>query len=148
VIEDVVHRPVALIVDDEPDIRSVISFILDRAGFEVREESDGEAGLATAKEIRPVVVLLDWMMPRMNGIEVCRALRQNADQDSAIVIFLTAKAQESDIDLGLAAGAQDYIMKPFRPALLVSRVQALVAQAEYCSEALPLRHETTETIPA
>jgi DNA-binding response OmpR family regulator len=148
VIEDVVRRPVALIVDDEPDIRSVISFILDRAGFEVREESDGEAGLATAKEICPSVVLLDWMMPRMNGIEVCRALRQDADQDSAIVIFLTAKAQESDIDLGLAAGAQDYIMKPFRPALLVSRVQALVAEAEYCSESLPLRLETTEIIPA
>jgi DNA-binding response OmpR family regulator len=148
VIEDVVHRPVALIVDDEPDIRSVISFILDRAGFEVCEESDGEAGLATAREIHPAVVLLDWMMPRLNGIEVCRALRQNPDQDSAILIFLTAKAQESDIDLGLAAGAQDYIMKPFRPALLVSRVQALVAEAEYCSEPLPSRHETTETMPA
>jgi DNA-binding response OmpR family regulator len=142
-----VHRPVVLIVDDEPDIRSVVSFILDRAGFEVREESDGEAGLATAKDIHPAVVLLDWMMPRMDGIEVCRALRKTADQDSAIVILLTAKAQEADIDLGLAAGAQDYIMKPFRPAQLVSRVQALIAQAQYCPESLPLRQITTETIP-
>lgn len=146
-IEDRVHRPVALIVDDEPDIRSVVSFILDRAGFEVREESDGEAGLATAKDIHPTVVLLDWMMPRMDGIEVCLALRQSPDQDSAIVILLTAKAQESDIDLGFAAGAQDYIMKPFRPVQLVSRVQGLVAQAQYCPESLPLRHLTTETIP-
>lgn len=140
-IEGLVQRPVALIVDDEPDIRSVVSFILDRVGFEVREESDGAAGLATAKEIHPAVVLLDWMMPRMSGIEVCRALRQDADQDSAIVILLTARAQESDVDLGFAAGAQDYIMKPFRPAELVSRVQGLVAQAEYCPESLTLRQE-------
>jgi DNA-binding response OmpR family regulator len=97
VIADTESKPVALVVDDEPDIRGVISFILDRAGFDIREESDGEAGLATARELHPAVVLLDWMMPRMSGIEVCRALRQDADQNSAIVILLTAKAQESDI---------------------------------------------------
>jgi DNA-binding response OmpR family regulator len=122
-------RPVALVVDDEPDIRSVITFLLGRAGFEVYEESNGLAGLAAADRTHPDVVLLDWMMPRMDGIEVCRALRQNADTHSAMVILLTAKAQESDIALGFAAGAQDYIMKPFSPSDLVSRVQTLLAQA-------------------
>jgi DNA-binding response OmpR family regulator len=123
------NRPVALVVDDEPDIRSVITFLLDRAGFEVHEESNGVAGLAAANETHPDVVLLDWMMPRMDGIEVCRALRRNDCRHPATVILLTAKAQQSDIELGFAAGAQDYIMKPFSPSELVSRVQMLLAQA-------------------
>jgi two-component system phosphate regulon response regulator PhoB len=79
--------------------------------------------------VHPDVVLLDWMMPRMNGIEVCRALRQDADLHSTIVILLTAKAQELDVGLGFAAEAQDYILKPFSPRELVSRVQNLLAQA-------------------
>jgi DNA-binding response OmpR family regulator len=124
-----VSKPIALVVDDEPDIRSVITFMLDRSGFEVHEESDGEAGLAAAGALHPNVVLLDWMMPKMNGLEVCRALRRDVDQQSAIVILLTAKAQESDVELGLAAGAQDYILKPFRPKELVERVQNLLIQA-------------------
>ncbi len=121
------RRPVALVVDDEADIRSVITFVLDAAGFEVHEESDGEAGLVTAGEVHPDVVLLDWMMPRMSGVEACRELRRDTDQDSTVVILLTAKAQESDIALGFAAGAQDYIVKPFSPRELVGRVQALLA---------------------
>ncbi len=120
-------RPVALVVDDEADIRSVITFVLDVAGFEVHEESDGEAGLVTAGLVHPDVILLDWMMPRMSGVEACRALRRDVEQDSTVVILLTAKAQESDVELGFAAGAQDYIVKPFSPRELVSRVQALLA---------------------
>jgi DNA-binding response OmpR family regulator len=123
-----VSGPVALVVDDDPDIRSVISFMLDRSGFEVHEECDGEAGLAAAGLLHPDVILLDWMMPRMNGIDVCRALRDDG-HCSAVVILLTAKAQESDVELGLAAGAHDYIMKPFRPKELVGRVQALLAHS-------------------
>jgi two-component system phosphate regulon response regulator PhoB len=122
-----VSRPVALVVDDEADIRSVITFVLDVAGFEVHEESDGEAGLVTAGLVHPDVILLDWMMPRMSGVEACRALRRDVEQDSTVVILLTAKAQESDVELGFAAGAQDYIVKPFSPRELVSRVQALLA---------------------
>ena len=123
----IVSRPVALVVDDEADIRSVITFVLDVAGFEVHEESDGEAGLVTAGLVHPDVILLDWMMPRMSGVEACRALRRDVEQDSTVVILLTAKAQESDVELGFAAGAQDYIVKPFSPRELVSRVQALLA---------------------
>ncbi|MGD0310981.1 MAG: response regulator [Acidimicrobiales bacterium] len=123
-------RPIALVIDDEPDIRDVIAFVLDQSGFEVHEESDGQAGLAAASAVHPDVILLDWMMPQMSGIEVCKALRQDIDQRSTIVILLSARAQEKDIELGYAAGATDYIMKPFRPKELVSRVQALLAQAE------------------
>jgi DNA-binding response OmpR family regulator len=124
-----VKQLVALVVDDEPDIRSVITFMLERAGFDVHEESDGEAGIATAAQVHPDVVLMDWMMPHTSGIEVCRSLRQNADYDSTVIILLTAKAQESDVALGYAAGAQDYIVKPFRPRELVSRVEALLVTA-------------------
>jgi DNA-binding response OmpR family regulator len=120
--------PIALVIDDEPDIRDVIAFVLGQSGFEVHEASDGATGLAAAATVHPDVILLDWMMPRMSGIDVCRALRRDDDQRSAVVVLLTAKAQESDVELGFAAGAQDYIMKPFSPKDLVSRVQGLLAQ--------------------
>jgi DNA-binding response OmpR family regulator len=119
--------PIALVVDDDPDIREVIVFMLDRIGFEVHVESDGEAGLARAIELRPDVVLVDWMMPRMSGFEVCRALHSNVNMKSVGVILLTAKAQESDVQTGFAAGADDYIVKPFSPRDLINRVQAVLA---------------------
>jgi DNA-binding response OmpR family regulator len=121
--------PVALVVEDAPDIRLVISFVLEKAGFTVYEESDGEAGLAVAAEVRPDIVLLDWMLPAMSGIEVCRALRDNVDLGAVAVILLTARAQESDIDAGFAAGADDYIVKPFSPRELLERVQKVLARA-------------------
>jgi DNA-binding response OmpR family regulator len=120
--------PIALVVDDDPDIREVIVFMLDRIGFEVHVESDGEAGLARAIELRPDVVLVDWMMPRMSGFEVCRALHSNVNMKSVGVILLTAKAQESDVQTGFAAGADDYIVKPFSPRDLINRVQAVLAK--------------------
>ncbi len=123
------NKPVALVIDDEPDIRSVIVFMLENAGFELHEESNGQAGLEAASRVHPDVILLDWMMPRMTGIDVCRALRQDAEQRSVVVILLTARAQEADVEEGFAAGAQDYIMKPFSPRELVSRVKTLVSQA-------------------
>jgi DNA-binding response OmpR family regulator len=120
--------PVALVVEDAPDIRLVISFVLEKAGFKVYEESDGEAGLAVAAEVRPDIVLLDWMLPAMSGIEVCRALRNNVDLGEVAVILLTARAQESDVEAGFAAGADDYIVKPFSPRELLERVQKVLAR--------------------
>jgi two-component system phosphate regulon response regulator PhoB len=120
--------PSALVVDDDPDIGSVIVFMLRRAGFEVRMEIDGDSGLVAAIEMRPDVVLLDWMMPHMSGIEVCRALRSNAELRSTTVIMLTAMAQESDARQGARAGADDYIVKPFSPRELVDRVQTALAR--------------------
>ena len=121
--------PVALVVEDAPDIRLVISFVLEKAGFTVYGESDGEAGLAVAAEVRPDIVLLDWMLPAMSGIEVCRALRDNVDLGNVAVILLTARAQEADVEVGFAAGADDYIVKPFSPRELLERVQKVLARA-------------------
>jgi DNA-binding response OmpR family regulator len=120
--------PVALVVDDDPDLRGVVVYMLERVGFEVHLESDGEAGLRRAIDLRPDVVLLDWMMPRMSGVEVCRSLRSEPDLTSLAVILLTAKAQESDVQLGFGAGADDYIVKPFSPRELINRVQGVLAR--------------------
>jgi DNA-binding response OmpR family regulator len=118
--------PVALVVDDDPDIAGVAAYMLERAGFEVHCESDGEAGVTTAVAVRPDVVLLDWMMPRMSGVDACRLLRGHAELESMAIILFTAKAQESDVQSGFEAGADDYIVKPFSPKDLVARVLAVL----------------------
>jgi DNA-binding response OmpR family regulator len=115
-----------LVVDDDPVIADLVAFRLTRLGLDVSVETDGQAGLAAARELRPDLVVLDWMMPRMNGLEMCAALR--ADPDAALartpVLLLTAKAQEPDLERGFAAGATDYIVKPFSPRELATRVTA------------------------
>ncbi|MPY95300.1 MAG: response regulator [Acidimicrobiia bacterium] len=121
-------NPTVLVVDDDQDIRELVTWKLEAAGFEVVGEADGEAGLAAALETRPDLVLLDWMMPRLSGLEVCRALRDEAATARVPVILLTAKAQEADVQRGFAAGADDYIVKPFSPRELVSRVDAVLAR--------------------
>ncbi len=115
-----------LVVDDDPVVADLVAFRLGRMGLEVSVESDGEAGLAAARQLRPDLVVLDWMMPRMNGLEVCRALREDPDAGLAAtpVLLLTAKAQEPDLERGFAAGATDFVAKPFSTGELVSRVTA------------------------
>ena len=115
-----------LVVDDDPVVADLVAFRLGRMGLEVSVESDGEAGLAAARELRPDLVVLDWMMPRMNGLGVCRALREDPDVGLAAtpVLLLTAKAQEPDLERGFAAGATDFVAKPFSTGELVSRVTA------------------------
>jgi two-component system phosphate regulon response regulator PhoB len=118
--------PHVLVVDDDPVIADLVAFRLGRLGLEVSVESDGEAGLAAARQLRPDLIVLDWMMPRMNGLEVCQALRSDADPQLARtpVLLLTAKAQEPDLERGFAAGATDFVTKPFSTRELVSRVTA------------------------
>jgi DNA-binding response OmpR family regulator len=118
-----------LVVDDDQDIRELVTWKLEASGYTVIGEPDGEAGLAAALEVRPALVLLDWMMPRLSGLEVCRALRDDPATAQVPVILLTAKAQEADIQRGFAAGADDYIVKPFSPRELVSRVDAVLARS-------------------
>ena len=115
-----------LVVDDDPVIADLVAFRLGRLGLEVSVESYGEAGLAAARQLRPDLVVLDWMMPRMNGLEVCAALRADADPALARtpVLLLTAKAQEPDLERGFAAGATDFVTKPFSTRELISRVTA------------------------
>jgi DNA-binding response OmpR family regulator len=117
-----------LIVDDDPDIRDVASMKLTLAGLDVRAESDGERGMAAALEMRPDVVLLDWMMPNKTGLDVCRELRAHPETADTTIIMLTAKAQEVDIERGFSAGADDYIVKPFSPRELVTRVTAALGR--------------------
>jgi two-component system phosphate regulon response regulator PhoB len=121
--------PTVLIVDDDPDIRDIATMKLEQAGLTVHTEADGEAGLAAALELTPDVLLLDWMMPRLTGLEVCARLREHPPTAQTPVILLTAKAQEADIERGFAAGATDYIVKPFSPRELVARVSAALARA-------------------
>ncbi|HVF14705.1 MAG TPA: response regulator [Acidimicrobiales bacterium] len=122
-----------LVVDDDSDIRSLISWKLSLAGYATIAAADGAAALVAAAGespdapgLRPDLVLLDWTMPRMSGIEVCQALRANPDTAGIPIILLTAKAQESELTQGLAAGADEYIVKPFSPGELLRRVTALL----------------------
>lgn len=116
--------PTVLIVDDEADIRSVIAFKLERAGFTVRVEGDGEAAVEIAAREHPDLVLLDWMMPRISGPEVCRRLRRIEELNDTRVVMLTSKADEPDIQRGFAAGADDYVIKPVSPRELIDRLRA------------------------
>ena len=115
-----------LVVDDDPVLAQLVAFRLGRLDLQVAVESDGEAGLAAARQLRPALVVLDWLMPRMNGLEVCRALRADPDPVLAAtpVLLLTAKAQEPDLERGFAAGASDFLTKPFHTRELISRVTA------------------------
>ena len=117
-----------VVVDDDPDILGLLEYKLTAAGHQVTAEADGEAGLAAIQEVRPELVVLDWMMPRMTGIEVCLELRKDPELAKIPVLFLTAKAQESDVQRGFAAGGNDYVVKPFSPRELSTRIDALLAR--------------------
>ena len=118
--------PRILVVDDEEDVRDLVKFKMERLGHLVHAEADGESGLAAARELAPDLILLDWMMPRLTGIEVCASLRADAEFVDTIIIMLTARAQEADLQRGFAAGANDFIVKPFSPRELVARVEAVL----------------------
>lgn len=119
----------ALVIEDDADIRALVAFKLRQADFVVTEEEDGEAGLAAASDIAPDVILLDWMMPKLSGIEVLLRLRAAEGTALIPVIMLTSRTQESEIERGFAAGADDYIVKPFSPRELQSRVDAVLSRA-------------------
>ena len=124
-----------LVVDDDPDIRELITWKLARAGYSTLVAGDGEAGLAAVaagdgQGRAPDLVLVDWMMPKMSGIDVCRALRENPATADIPVVLLTANAQATDVALGLAAGVDDYIAKPFSPREMLSRIEAVLTRSE------------------
>lgn len=119
-----------LVVDDDPDIRELVAFKLEQMGHTVTAEADGESGLAAALATIPDLILLDVMMPKLTGIEVCQKLREDASTARVPVILITAKAQEVDVERGFVAGADDYIVKPFSPRELASRVEAAFARTQ------------------
>jgi DNA-binding response OmpR family regulator len=122
------HEPLVLVADDDEDIRSLVTFRLERAGYRVVTAADGEHALSLALEHSPDLAILDVMMPRLDGYELTRRLRQHEATKSIPVILLTARAQEADVERGFEVGADDYIRKPFSPQELRARVQAILGR--------------------
>lgn len=129
------QKKTVLIVEDEKNIVDILRFNLQREGYETLEAYDGEAGLALAREKKPDILLLDVMMPRMMGFDVCRALREEGD--NVPVIILTAREEEEDKILGLEIGADDYITKPFSMRELMARVKANIRRTAMAVPAAP-----------
>jgi two-component system OmpR family response regulator len=124
-----------LVVDDDPHIREVVRFALEQAGHEVQSCSDGRSGLAAAIEGRAELVVLDIMMPELDGIEVCRRLR--AERSSVPILFLSSRDDEIDKVIGLEVGGDDYVTKPFSARELVARVKAMLRRAEVSKQEAP-----------
>src|ERR671912_1046975 len=127
-----------LVVDDDPDIARFVEVNLRSAGYDVSVASDGEQALEKAAALRPDLVLLDVMMPRIDGFEVAQRLRRNPQTASTSIIMLTAKALSTDKVLGLTAGADDYIIKPFDPIELLARVKGTLRRAKEMRNLSPL----------
>jgi two-component system phosphate regulon response regulator PhoB len=121
--------PRILIVEDEGPLVTLLRYNLEREGFAISEASDGEEALLRAAEDRPDLILLDWMLPLLSGIEVCRRLRRLPDTATVPIIMLTARGEENDKVRGFDCGADDYITKPFSPVELIARVRALLRRA-------------------
>jgi len=116
------------VVEDDDDILHLLEARLSRAGHEVTTAPDGVEGLDLIRREQPDLVVLDWMMPRMNGLDLCRALRDDSGLKSTPVLMLTARTQPQDMERALASGADDYLMKPFVSGEFLSRVAALLAR--------------------
>ena len=118
-----------LIVDDEPNIVAALEFLLARGGYEVRTARDGEEAIAAALSFGPQLVLLDAMMPKLNGYEVCKRLREGDGTSRMKIVMLTARGRDSDVAKGMAHGADLFVTKPFATQELVARVRELLAPA-------------------
>jgi len=128
-----------LIVEDEPDIRELVVHHLKREGYQVSAAASGEEALRQVQAAPPDLVLLDLMMPAMDGLEVCRRLRQDPATASLPIVMLTAKGDEIDRVLGLEIGADDYVVKPFSPKELLARVRAVLRRSRPAGGAEPLK---------
>ena len=127
-------KPKILVVDDEPDALELVKVNLVNAGLDVVTASDGETALQKARSALPSLILLDLMLPEVDGLEVCKILRRDPATKEIPIIMLTAKAAEIDRVLGLELGADDYVTKPFSPRELVLRVRALLRRSERQTE--------------
>ncbi len=127
-----------LVVEDEPDIRTLVVHHLTRDGFRCRTAATGPEALASVRRAPPDLVVLDLMLPELNGIEVCRRLRGDAATAALPIIMLTARADEVDRVVGLEMGADDYVVKPFSPKELVARVRAVLRRARGGEPGRPL----------
>jgi two-component system phosphate regulon response regulator PhoB len=117
-----------LVAEDDPDIRDLAVFQLQQAGFDVVAVDNGVSALASARDDGPDLLLLDVMMPGMSGLDVCRELRGDGRTSALPVILLTGRVDDGDVEMGLGAGADDYMVKPFNPHELVGRVAAVLTR--------------------
>jgi two-component system phosphate regulon response regulator PhoB len=122
--------PLILIVEDEEPLAEMLSYNLDRGGFRTVLAATGEEALARVDVELPDLAVVDWMLPERSGIEVCRALRSRDDTKKLPIIMLTARGEESDRVLGLDAGADDYVVKPYSPREMIARINALLRRSE------------------
>src|ERR687894_454412 len=138
-----------LVVEDEENLLTLLRSYLEREGFEVHEALDGREALEVARRVHPDMVVLDWMLPGLDGMEVLRELRRFSE---AYVIMLTARAEEVDRIVGLSTGADDYLTKPFSPGELIARVRAMLrrprSEAREAEEDTPLRFGELTIDPA
>jgi len=122
-------KPLVLVVEDEAPLVTLLRYNLEKEGFQVCEASDGEEALIQIDERKPDLVLLDWMLPLVSGIEVCRRIRRSPKTRALPVIILTARGEESERVRGLDSGADDYVVKPFSVSELVARLRAVMRRA-------------------
>lgn len=119
-------KPLILMIEDERDLITLLSYNLEKDGFNVLGAEDAAEGLAKAEKERPDLILLDWMLPDLTGLELCRQLKKHNTLHATPVIMLTARGEENDKIRGLNAGADDYVPKPFSPAELIARIKAVL----------------------
>jgi DNA-binding response OmpR family regulator len=139
------HKKI-LVVEDEPDILQLITLYLEKEGFRTVSAKTGAEGLRQVKQEKPDLVVLDLMLPEMDGLEVCKRLRSAPDTALLPIIMLTAKAEESDTIIGLELGADDYVTKPFSPKTLVARVKALFRRLERKPDENPTQYHYGDLI--
>jgi len=123
-------KPMVLIVEDEAPLVTLLRYNLEKEGFAVCSAGDGEEALLQIAENKPDAVLLDWMLPLVSGLEVCRQIRRSPSSRALPIILLTARGEEADRVRGLDSGADDYVVKPFSPSELVARLRAVIRRAQ------------------
>jgi len=128
------EKPKVLIADDEPDILEFLGYNLEKEGFIVIRAENGSQALQKAKSERPDLILLDIMMPDMDGVEVCRELRDKPEYQNTIIVFLTARSEDYSQIAGFDAGADDYVTKPIRPRVLTARINSLLKRMQVKEE--------------
>ena len=133
--------PLILVVEDESALVTLLRYNLEREGFRVAEARDGEEALLMAREQKPDLVLLDWMLPLLSGLEVCRQMRRMAETRGVPIIMLTARGEEGDKLRGLDSGADDYVTKPFSPSELVARIRAALRRSRPTTNGESLQFE-------
>ena len=133
--------PLVLVVEDEAALVTLLRYNLEREGFRVAEARDGEEALLMAREQKPDLVLLDWMLPLLSGLEVCRQMRRMPETKSVPIIMLTARGEEGDKLRGLDSGADDYVTKPFSPSELIARIRAALRRSRPTTNGESLQFE-------